>query len=491
MDQQQSATFPTWLVVLMLAGATTALAGGFWDDSWHTERGRDTFFVPPHIAIYLGLAGIGAGLSLWVLQAARREGFRAVLRDPIMLLAIGSVTVTLLGAPIDNAWHEIFGRDAVAWSPPHMMGVVGSLGLAAALLAVLGQRRLLGPVAGALTFAAATFAAFEYDTDVPQFDAVWYLPVLSLGAGIAAALIQLTSPRRWAVTAAAAVHLGFLVGVSLFLLTVDFPPVGLPLLTFPALALDLARHRGLRVGLQALLFTAAVYAAYVPVRNYLGDGVFIDGADIAVGFPLAFAAVWLVFAFARRGPRRARAWGPGLAASSVGLALLLAGAPVARAHDPGQGEPAGGMDLEAFAANDVAGISGRWLAPECGAEPVSGEVVARRAGEEIRGPLQLRGCSFRGSVEVTSRGRWFVYASLDTGRRLVESWLPVHNSDKGERVSEFGRYAYEPRDPSSASFLKYIGGAALYAAMAGLLLLTILLLRRRRELPASTQPSAP
>ncbi len=135
---------PGWLIAAALLGSASALAGGFWDDAWHTERGRDGFFIAPHIAIYAGVAAIGAALSLWVFGVARREGAGAMLRDRIMLLAAISVVVTLVSAPIDTAWHEAFGRDAVAWSPPHMLGVVGTLGLGAALLASLSGRRVLG-----------------------------------------------------------------------------------------------------------------------------------------------------------------------------------------------------------------------------------------------------------------------------------------------------------------------------------------------------------
>lgn len=479
MDEGRIRTrMPGWLVAVAVLGAAAALGGGFWDDSWHTERGRDTFFVAPHIAIYAGLAGIGAALSLWVVQVVRREGIRAVLRDPIMLLATGSVAVTLASAPIDNAWHEAFGRDAVAWSPPHMMGVIGSLGLAGALVAMLGDRRFLGPVAGALVFAAATFAVFEYDTDVPQFDAMWYLPVLALGAAIAAALVQLTSPREWAVSAAAAAHLVFLGGASLFLLAVGFAPLSLPLLVFPAFALDFARQRHWGVDTRTALFVGVLFGISVPVRNLLGDGVFIDAVDVAVGVPLALAAVGGVFAAADHTRRPNRISHPTVAAVGACLLVLLLAAPVALAHDPGQGDPAGAMRLGVTARGGAARVDGAWLAPDCRQQPEGGEVVARRAGQELRAPLRLRGCSFQGTVGLGSRGRWFIYADLRDGRRRVESWLPVHNTADGERVVETARYAYEPRKARSSSLFKYVGGTVLYTGMAALLLTTLVVLRR-------------
>ena len=468
---------PVWVIAVALVGAAAALAGGFWDDTWHTERGRDTFFAPPHLAIYAGLAGVGAALGLWVLQVALRQGVRAVLRDPILLLATGSVAVTLAGAPIDSAWHEAFGRDAVGWSPPHMLGVVGSLGLGAALLASLGERRVLGPVAGALVFAAATFAVFEYETDVPQFDAAWYLPVLATGAAIAGSLVHLASARPWAATSAALVHLVFLGGVSLFLLAIGFPPPALPLLVFPAAALDVARRRGWPPLVGAALFVGVVYAVYVPVRNLLGDGVLIDAGDVAVGLPVALLAVAAVFAAARG------RWRPGgtrvPAAATAGLVVLLLAPSPAVAHDPGQGEAAGSMRLEVIARGGSAELRGTWLAPACRREPDAGAVVARRAGRELRAPLRLRGCSFQGRVPTTSRGRWFIYAELRAGRRRVESWLPVRAGAGEQRAAAASRYAYVPPATSATSPVKYAGGGVLYGGMAALLLATLSVLRRR------------
>ena len=477
-DERSAACMPAWLVTIAFLGAAAALAGGFWDDSWHTERGRDDFFIAPHIAIYAGVSAVGAAIGLWVLLEARRQGIRAVLRNPVMLLAAVSVTVTLASAPVDDFWHEAFGRDAVAWSPPHMLGIVGMLALAASLLAILGDRRVLGPMTGALVFAAATFPVFEYDTDVPQFDAVWYLPVLALGAAIAAVLVHLRTPRPWAASAAALGHLVFLGGASLFLVVIGFPALALPLLFFPALALDLARQRKLGPAARSVVFVGALYAAYVPVRNLLGEGVFIDVLDVVVGLPLALVAVGAVFFFAADRPASSglRA-GPAVAVGGACLLLLLAAAPVALAHDPGQGDPAGTMRLELTAGDGRAQLAGTWAAPGCKQRVDGGEVVARRGGEEVRAPLELRGCSFTGAVSLPARGRWFVYSELRSGDQRVESWLPIHNDGEPRRIADPARYAYERGSADPASLLKYSAGGVLYAVMAALLLTTIAVLR--------------
>jgi hypothetical protein len=94
-----------------LVGATLALAGGFWDDVWHTERGRDSFFTAPHLAIYGGVSLAGAALALWAFGVARRRGLPAAIRYRPLALALSSVAVILAPAPVDNLWHVPFSRD--------------------------------------------------------------------------------------------------------------------------------------------------------------------------------------------------------------------------------------------------------------------------------------------------------------------------------------------------------------------------------------------
>ena len=51
---------PFYCYLLAMAG-TIIIVGVEWDISWHESIGRDTFWSPPHMAIYSG--GILAGLT--------------------------------------------------------------------------------------------------------------------------------------------------------------------------------------------------------------------------------------------------------------------------------------------------------------------------------------------------------------------------------------------------------------------------------------------
>lgn len=480
--QQHRIALPGWLVAVIFAGSASALAGGYWDDAWHTERGRDSFLIAPHVALYVGVAASGWALALWAALAARSVGWRAALAHPPLALAVVAVVATLASGPIDNAWHEAFGRDAVIWSPPHMLGIVGTAGLAAALLVELAGRHGQTAAAGMLVV-ALTFAVVEYETDVPQFDEAWYLPVLALGALLALALARTAIDRPWAATRAAAAHLGFITAVALFLVALGYDAPLLPLLVAPAAALDLAGRHGLGTAGSAALAVGALYAAYVPWLELWG-GVTVDAGDVVIGLPLALLAGWAALAVvdraARRpGPRRPRRGRrPAVSGAAVVLVVAVLAAP-ASAHDPGQGREVGALDLAATAHDgelrlDATAVRGchRFEARS---------LAARRAGETVRAPLRGRGCRYRGTLELPGDGRWFVYAELrDRGGSDVESWLPVEVGGGDGRATERARYAYVPPAASTAG-AELATGAIMYLSMLALLGTIVSLTARSRR----------
>src|SRR5688500_6856818 len=64
-DDAVVATRVPWVIYAVLFASTSVVLGVMWDISWHRSIGRDTFWTPAHLAIYLG--GIVAGLSCgWI-----------------------------------------------------------------------------------------------------------------------------------------------------------------------------------------------------------------------------------------------------------------------------------------------------------------------------------------------------------------------------------------------------------------------------------------
>src|SRR5262249_29433180 len=127
----------------------SAMAGTHWDIAWHRSIGRDTFWTPAHVAIYLG--GVLAGLSCGYLilsttfSAAKASREAAVriwsLRGPLgaFICAWGGVAM-ITSAPFDNWWHNAYGLDVKVLSPPHVVLITGILAIQfGALILILGR----------------------------------------------------------------------------------------------------------------------------------------------------------------------------------------------------------------------------------------------------------------------------------------------------------------------------------------------------------------
>ena len=478
---QDSTSLPGWLVPPMLAASLLALAGGYWDDAWHTERGRDAFLIAPHLAIYGGVALVGAALSAWGALAIHRSGLRAATRHGPLALGLVSVGVTLASAPIDNAWHIAFGRDAVIWSAPHVLGIVGMAGMAVAvLLEVTASPRRWGgvaaPIAGALFLTALGFFVVEYETDVPQFDPVWYLPVLATVSALALSVVRLVGDGAWSSTAAAAVHLLLISGVAVFMLALGFDAPQLPLLVVPAAVLDVLGRRRTRNVSLAAAYVVALFAVYVPSLNELGEGVYIDAADLLWGAAAAFGGVALALRIVRPERSLGAPAAAQLAAALICVALVIP-AP-AHAHDPGQGEDAGSATLDARVDGRRVRLDARLLRPDCG-EFAEAAIVARRAGETLRAPMRRDSCGFRGALRLRERGRWFLYAEFRRNRETVESWLPVKADGRSERFHADRRYAYVAHDRGTSSG-QVLAAAVLYAGILAFAVWIVHLARRTR-----------
>jgi hypothetical protein len=108
-----------------------------WDIQWHVLIGRDSFWIAPHVMTYAGVSLavlVSFGVLAWNTVRALRapvEGDDAVsvlgLRGSRGFhLAAWGIGLTVLAAPIDDMWHRLFGLDVTLWSPPHLLGILGS-----------------------------------------------------------------------------------------------------------------------------------------------------------------------------------------------------------------------------------------------------------------------------------------------------------------------------------------------------------------------------
>lgn len=268
-----------WYLWCSALAVTAAYVGGYWDISWHRSIGRDTFWSPPHMAIYA--CGVLAGLSSGYLILTTTFGRNAPLRDvsvriwgfvgPLgaFMSAWGGVAM-LVSAPFDDWWHNAYGLDVKIISPPHMVLAAGFFGIefgtVVLLLAFLNRsgddvrrplQKLVLYVGGAVV-CESLLLKMEYISRSDMHSALFYIVVMLGTPGVLVA-IAVASRRRWACTIMAAVYtafgLAFLWILPLFPAAPKLGPVYQPvthmipwefplLVVIPAFVIDLILQRG-------------------------------------------------------------------------------------------------------------------------------------------------------------------------------------------------------------------------------------------------------
>jgi hypothetical protein len=304
-----------WFLTAVLSAAAAVVSGLIWDIVWHRSIGRDTFWSPPHLAIYLG--GIVAGVcSAWVIfrttfAGSAEERARGVrvwgLTGPLgaFLCAWGGGAM-LVSAPFDDWWHNAYGLDVRIISPPHFvlaLGMnailVGAMLTAAALqngeaLDAAGSRlrsrlRLSCVIAAGLLLTLVAIMTYEYLQRMLMHSSIFYV-ACACGMPFALAAAARAARVRWPATAAALVYTALWAAqvwiMPLFPAEPRLGPVRQPvthmvplqfplLLVVPALAVDALLHRWkgrqgwtLAAAL-GTLFLAALLAVQWPFASFL------------------------------------------------------------------------------------------------------------------------------------------------------------------------------------------------------------------------------
>jgi len=476
------------------AGGLVALFGTYWDDAWHTDRGRDDFFIPPHVALYAGVTVSGLVVASWLLRTylhggAGKAGIRAVVVSPPALLAMVGASATLLSAPIDNTWHELYGRDAVLWSPPHMLGVAGSAAMSVGLLAGLAGRdrvKAARVLLGTGVLGALLVPVLEFDSDVPQFPAWTYWPVVTAGLVLFLLLLRDLAPGRWAAAVVAAAFTAVKVVIIVALAVMDHTGTLVPPVLVVAVVDDLLHRRGAGDALRALAVSLIVPPAWA-AATALQPGVAtqVPGDEVVLGAAASVAAAVLVLCGTGRlslgRPVRRGAAVAGLVAAGT---LILQAAPApAWAHDPGQGELIGQAAFEASRSGTTIDLSVR-LSPEGHScedlRPV--QAVARRAGEVLTAPSTLSGCVARSQMTVPDDGLWFLYVVFEDRAdhheevEQVEAWVPLPGNDRHVQETR-DLYLNDADLAQGPATGQIVAGGALYAAVTALLLAAVRLSR--------------
>jgi hypothetical protein len=359
LPRERAAALP-WYLTAMLAGATSIAVGLLWDISWHMTIGRDTFWTPAHMLVYLG--GVLAGLSCGWLAVrttfagtaaekgtmVRFWGFRAPLGAWV---AVWGTFAMLTSAPFDDWWHNAYGLDVKVLSPPHVLLGIGMIAvqLGAVLIALAAQNRapagtlrglgLAHLYATGLVLLMATTFLVEYSEPNRRHGGLFYELMAAVLPFFLVAVAR-SSRLRWAATITAAFYM-LIPAVMTWILPL-FPaqprlgPINHPmdhmapplfplLLAVPALAIDffLQRREGKRAGwLDAAAIGAAFLALFFAVHWFFAD---FQISPAARNWFFAGDRFWAYFS--NPGPWRHRFWNPQgdpMTPGRLGIALLWA-----------------------------------------------------------------------------------------------------------------------------------------------------------------------
>lgn len=235
------------LPVIFIAGSLlTAYLGFMWDVSLHAGRGRDDgpLANPAHYFILFGLFFLFmAGMSAIVFPRDGEKPSPSAVRitktwyAPVSgIYLAGCGLYALIGFPLDDVWHRLFGQDVTLWGPTHLM-LIGGAGLST-LGIILFQREN------------------EFSFQEGAGSAPAWLRTIMLSTSFGAGLIGLS------------VFLGeFDFGVA------QFRMVFHPMLTAFAVAIPLVAAR-LFVGPGAAFFAACFYLGVRGVVSFLVTDVF-------------------------------------------------------------------------------------------------------------------------------------------------------------------------------------------------------------------------
>ena len=119
--------------ILVSAGILLAESGGSWDITNHLLNKPETFFSPPHVILYSGIALSLVGASIMFLYWRSYSIYTYAIKEQKKLtmnlsikLVISGVSMLILAGPLDFFWHSAFGLDGLL-SPPHLTLTIGML----------------------------------------------------------------------------------------------------------------------------------------------------------------------------------------------------------------------------------------------------------------------------------------------------------------------------------------------------------------------------
>src|SRR3954447_16589166 len=313
---------PDWAAIpagMIVVSLITALFGMLWDISIHIAQGRDPgpLANPAHYFILGGLFGVFASGFVSMCLPLEKPSPTAVRITEDWYAPLGGGLIaacgafSLVGFPLDDVWHRLFGQDVTLWGPTHLMLIGGAamtlIGLAVLLVEAgaandaAGRRRELEWVGwmrrvslpGAFLLGLSTFQA-EFDFGVPQFRMIFHPMLIMLAAGV-----WLVAARIWLGRGAALGAALFWLAMRGLMALLVGPILGEPLPHFPLYVAE------------ALLVEGIALFVRRPLPFALASGMAIG--TVGLGAEWGWTHVWMVLP-----------WPSGLFPEGLVLGLVMA-----------------------------------------------------------------------------------------------------------------------------------------------------------------------
>jgi hypothetical protein len=462
---ERTSGMPGWVAfpsAVATVSLLTAVFGMYWDISVHIDNGRDAgpLANPAHYFILAGLFGIfSAGFFAMVLPRERPSAVAVRIgRDwwaplgGVLICACGAFS--LIGFPLDDVWHRLFGQDVTLWGPTHLMLIGGAamtlVGIA--VLSVEGLRanaaaespvrellhtRMARAIAltGGLMLGLSTFQA-EFDFGVPQFQLIFQPLMLMVAAGVG-----LTLARVYAGPGAALGAAGFfillrgvlalLVGPVLGQTTPHFPLYIAEAAVVEAVALFVSTQKPLRFGLVSGIGIGTVGLAAEWAWSHIWmplpwpDAAFPEAAVVGLAGAVAGATIgaWIGSHLSidqiERSPQLRRA----AVCSAAVLAALVAYGLYTPAQE-GVSAQVALHELEAGPEREVEATV-RMDPPDAAADAEWFDVTAWQGGGLVVAPLERTGPGvYRTTEPVPVHGNWKAMIRLHDDSSLTA--LPIY-----------------------------------------------------------------
>jgi hypothetical protein len=458
-----------------VGGAIITIWGATWDIGVHIDLGRDEgpLGTPAHYPLLVGLLWMMLmGLLAVGLTPQDRRVSGAAFNVPglgavpagALLLAVAS-SFAMIGFPLDDLWHRIFGQDVTLWGPTHTMFIGGVLaaGVGAALLLAegaraagkepFGRRGILSMPIAALLAAIFlylwTAALDEFNWGVPQYRQVWHPLILAFGGAHTLVLARLLGGRGGTL-AALVLFLPMQIAMTLVIggpLERTMP--AMPLFLAEAVLIELLAARGdwkspVRFGLVAGLGVGTIGCAanygwsHVVYPLPWETGLLAEAIPVAIAAGLAGGVLGALMAQALRGRLDA-------VRAPLGLAVVAAAVALGLAANAGVASAPNGLTATTTLTNVSGGradVTVRFSVPDVARDANWVQALAWQGGGRFSDRMVPAGDgTFRSTRPVPIAGTWKSFVRLHAGRVMVAAPLRM----PADPAVDFAGFAAKPQ----------------------------------------------